>query len=68
MTESVEATANCVKCGAQLSWPEDAAPDSRVICNQCGNDAGSYTNIESAAVEAVKAQLEVMIDKAFKGL
>lgn len=66
MADTIPVSVKCGNCGGRLTWPANIAGSTHVICQKCGNDAGTYAELKNDATEAVRAQLERRMNDALK--
>ena len=64
MTFPIKVTAKCPECLAQLLFPDDATRSTRIVCDNCGNDLGTYGELEDAAVDTIASKLHSSIHGA----
>jgi DNA-directed RNA polymerase subunit RPC12/RpoP len=68
MTDNIPVSFRCGKCGTKISWDDDTVTDSTEIsCPNCGESAGTYGDLRSKAIEAVRKRAMDIIKDTFKG-
>ena len=67
MTETIPVSFTCKKCGAKLTWSDDATDQTRISCVNCGQYFGTYGDLRHTAVEGLKAKIERSFKDLFKG-
>ena len=55
---TISARFKCEKCGARVVWPEDAVEDTKLICQDCGDDLGTYGDLHRQGMEAGRAEIK----------
>ena len=51
----------CEKCGTQVVWPDDATDETRLTCEKCGDDLGTYGDLRNQGLEATRAEVERLL-------
>jgi DNA-directed RNA polymerase subunit RPC12/RpoP len=64
--DEISISFRCKKCGTALSWPDDIADSTEVLCPGCGESAGTYANLKETATEAAREKVETMLKGMFK--
>jgi DNA-directed RNA polymerase subunit RPC12/RpoP len=67
-TDKITVSFRCERCGTTLEWPDDAIPSTKIACQNCGADAGTFGDLNDKAMEAARDHVEGMIKKALEGL
>lgn len=57
-SDKITVSFNCKRCGAKLSWPDDAIDSTEISCSNCGKHFGTYLDLRNAAMDATKAEIE----------
>jgi len=66
MTDTVSVSFKCEKCGAKIVWPDDIIDSTEVFCANCGESAGTYSDLRDTAMSATRDRVSAMLKDAFK--
>ncbi len=64
MTFPIKVDCQVPRVLAQLLFPDDATRSTRIVCDNCGNDLGTYGELEDAAVDTIASKLHSSIHGA----
>lgn len=64
--DQISISFQCKKCGTTLSWPDDIADATMVLCPGCGESAGTYAELKETATDAARKKVETMLADMFK--
>ena len=71
MADQLNITFQCMNCGASpatLELPDNPTDHDIAKCKSCGFQFGKYGDIKAKAMDVAKAEVNMMIEDAFKGL
>lgn len=68
--DKIELTFSCDACGADpatLTMDETKGDSAIVSCKACGQEFGTYGELQAKAMEMAKAEMMSLMKDAFKG-
>lgn len=69
MTDQINVTFECQKCGGTiLELPDNHDDNSIVKCKSCGFEFGTYGQVKEKAKEAAVGEIRQKFKDTFKGL
>lgn len=66
ITGEIHFSLNCSECGSNEVSIENEDDSSRVTCNKCGADLGSWGEAKAAMFKDPQKRIEESMQKAFK--
>lgn len=66
MSFTVHATFKCEKCGARVTWADDATENTKLTCAKCGDDLGTYGDLRNQAATATAGKVAWLLKDGFK--
>lgn len=66
MADTIPVSFRCSVCGTRLVWPDDAIETTKIACQKCGADFGTYGDLCNQANDAVVRRLESIMKETLK--
>lgn len=65
--DQISISFKCERCGTRVAWPDDAVEDTKLVCQNCGDDLGTYGDMRRQGMDAAATEVERLIKETFEG-
>lgn len=66
MADSIQVQFRCPDCNTRISWPDDAVESTKIVCQKCGTEFGTYGDLCNRARDAVIDRVKSIFTDALK--